>query len=59
MLSYIAILIMGLIGIYKFRTAMLIIQRRNDARLARQNVSLSFAIITDERGDCNSLDRAG
>ncbi len=59
MLFYIAMLSLGLIGIYKFRAAMLIIQRRNDAKLARQNASVSFAIITEEQKDCNSIYRAG
>ncbi len=55
MLFYAATLALGLIGIYKFRTAMLIIQRRNDAKL----LNSSSDIITDEQKDFKGLKRAG
>ncbi len=55
MLFYAATLALGLIGIYKFRTAMLIIQRRNDAKL----LNSSSDIIADEQKDFKGLKRAG
>lgn len=56
MLFYIATLALGLIGIYKFRAAMLIIQRRNDAA---RLLDASTDIITDEQKDFKGLKQAG
>lgn len=55
MLFYIATLVLGLTGIYKFRAAMLIIQRRNDAKL----LNPSPDIIPDDPKDYKGLKSAG
>lgn len=59
MLFYIAALILGLIGIYRFRAAMLIIQRRNDAKAASRSITASCEIISEEQKDFKGFKRVG